>query len=1029
MYVEFRCKTNFSFLRGASSAKDYVRRALELNLPALCISDINGVYAIARAYEAIREIAPSLRLICGSELRLQSHAPITLIPRTRQAYGLMCRLISKAHEGKEKGEGSLSLFELSEWMQIHSGRSDLVCIADVDYKNCDWDWLKSVFKDNLYIPLVRYQDGLDEERTLHCENIAIQYHLKILASNDVHYHEPERRCLQDALTCIREGTNLDQAGFLLFGNSERYLKSYEEMRELFADHPEALQNTRDLAESCVFHLSELKYSYPHEFIPFGETAHSYLKKLVYSEAETLYKGLIPISVQKQIEKELAFFAKRGDEHYFLTVYDIVRFAKENNIYCQGRGSAANSVVCYILGITSVDPVEMGLLFDRFMNEGRPEPPDIDVDFEHQRREEVIQYIYQRFGRERAAMVAAVRTYRKRSAFLELAKAVGVEVGTISSSALQQNFDELAKEKKDRKIFIETLAEELKGFPRHLSIHSGGFVLSNDPLCEIVPIEPARLDNRTIVQWDKDDLETLGLMKIDVLSIGFLTALHKAADLAKINWRDIPSDDKATYEMIGRAETHGTFQIESRAQMVMLQQTRPQNFYELVIQVALVRPSPTEGGMVQPFLKGLREARQGRRFKIGHPILEKILDRTHGVPLFQEQIMQISMEVAGFSAAEADGLRRFLVKQRSAVSIEEMRDHLYKSLIEQKTPREFADRLFKYIQGYAHYGFPESHAASYASLAYKSAYMKCHHPAELLCGLINSQPMGFYPIDTLINEAKKNGSLEGVKFLRLSPHYSHWETELVAPKTLRMGFSHLRKVQREMVDEMVRERNIRAFTSLEDFLARTHFPKDVIENLAMAGVFEEFGLDRRHSFWKSLEVRPLIKTKEESQMSLFNENSQISSREDLFSPMNLRQEIVTDYRKLGYSLSGHLMKALRAEDPTLPPLRSLEVKKQAKGCSIQFAGIVTVLQRPPPAKGTVFMTLEDELGSIDTVIRSEVYEKFADLIKATRFLIIEGEMQRRGGAPSVLIKKVQAFSSLKNHRPQGPGPHPRSLPSF
>ena len=1038
MFVELLCKTHFSFLRGASSAPEYILQAHRLGMPAIGITDLNGVYALPRAYEAIKESGFDIKLISGAQIKMLDQAPLYLIATTRKSYGLLCRILTQVHAGKEKGHGLLQVSELIYLLENFSGGSELICIPQSLASN-HLEVLIEIFSKNIYLPLTRYLDGLDHKRTAETLAAAKKFEIPILATNDVHYHISERRPLQDALASIREGVTVEAAGFHLFGNEERYLKSNLQMRALFSDLPEAILNTEIITEKCQFSLSELKYTYPQEFIPAGHTAKSYLEELVYQGALETYRGLIPSTVDAQLRRELQFFEKRGDEHYFLTVQDIVRFARSKNILCQGRGSAANSLVCYVLGITSVDPVNMNLLFDRFMNDGRKEPPDIDIDFEHFRREEVIQYIYSRFGRERAAMVAAVTTYRRRSAFLELSKAVGVDVGTMAADALRENFDRVAGDKKERQFFVETLSDQMKGFPRHLSIHSGGFVLSHDPLVEIVPIEPARMPGRTIIQWDKDDLETLGLMKVDILSIGFLTALHQATDLAKINFRDIPPDDPKTYDMIQKAETLGTFQIESRAQISMLTQTKPQNYYDLVVQVALVRPSPTKGGMVQPFLKGLKESRRGYPFKIGHTALEKILGRTHGIPIFQEQIMQISMEVAGFTPAEADQLRRSLGKQRTAASVDAMGRKLFEALVKNSISKEFAEQLFSYIQGYAHYGFPEAHAASYASLAYKSAYMKCHYPAELVCALINSQPMGFYPIDTLINEAKR----KGVLFLPIDPNKSFWLATLEAPRTIRMGFSQVKAIREPEVDKLVEERELKLFQSLEDFISRTTFNKNVFENLAVANAFINFGLDQRHSFWKSLEFSNLCQKNElgrrnkennkennkETQLSLFSEDLKLAQAVNLFSPMTAIEKITADYSKTGYSLDGNLMKALRLEIPYLPPLTSVQVKCLATGRNLRYAGIMTVLQRPPPANGTAFLTLEDEFGSVDTILRQEVYEEFASVIKGSRFLIIEARVQKRGTGTSLLVSKVESFIRPQKNDPQKSithGAHPRGL---
>lgn len=1033
MFTELKCKTNFSFLRGASSAEQYIEMADLLGMRALAITDVNGVYSLPRAYEAIQKQAADsgrkIKLIAGSELTLsEGHPPVTLLAKTRRGYGLMCRILTALHAGREKGEGQISFAGLSEILEMYPFAHDLICLPTLT-EATNLEIISCLFP-NVYLPLCRYLDGLDDQRTALALTMSERYHIPIVATNDVHYHTPERRPLQDAMTCIREGKSVDDAGFLLFGNQERYLKSNIQMRALFTDLPEALENSQTIEQQCTFCLSELKYSYPNEFIPEGHTAASYLEELVFQAANHTYKGVIPHKAALQIRRELDFFAKRGDEHYFLTVQDIVRFAQQENIICQGRGSAANSIVCYVLGITSVDPVQMNLLFDRFMNEGRKEPPDIDIDFEHERREEVIQYIYKRFRRDRAAMVGAVHTYRSRGAFRELCKAVGIDVGALSASELENRFDEVAKDKKNRRELVTLLSKQMKGFPRHLSTHSGGFVLSNDPLIEMVPIEPARMENRTIIQWDKDDLETLGLMKIDVLSIGFLTALHKACDSARINWRDIPPDDVATFKMIQRAETHGTFQIESRAQMSMLTQTLPENYYDLVVQVALVRPSPTVGGMVQPFIKGLFEKRAGRPYTHKNKKLEAILARTYGVPIFQEQIMQISIDVAGFSPAEADMLRRSLGLQRTSVDIGAMGARLKEAL--KKDPdisEEFSNNLFEYIKGYAHYGFPESHAASYASLAYKSAYMKCHYPAALVCALVNSMPMGFYSVDTLIAEAKRNSR---VQFLPVHPNESDWDAKIDMTGAVRMGFSQLRGAKEGDVATMMYERGLRPFDSVEDFIFRTGFSREVIEGLALANAFECFGVDRRHAFWRSIEFANLNerganhdskvvgkRPAPRPQLSLFNEEMQFEQKENLFAPMRLIDEIQVDHRKLGYSLHGNMMKALRKELPDLPRTTSAQVKRTAIGRSITYAGILTVFQKPPPAKGTAFITLEDEFGSVDTILKKEIYEEFADVIKQSRFLIFTGRQQKRGTGTTLIVSNVQSFAQNAAKKIIGP----------
>lgn len=1021
MYVELKCKSNFSFLRGASDSRELAARAHLLGMPAVGITDINGVYALPRAYEIIKDMKLDLKLICGAEVVLsEGHPPITLIAQTRKAYGLLCRILTAVHAGKEKGEGCLSFSELLFFLEKFPGRENLTCLPNLTEKT-NLELLCHLFPGEIYLPLCRYLDGVDAERTALALKFAADFNVPIVATNDVHYHIPERRPLQDCLTCIREGVTMPTAGFHLFGNEERYLKSPLQMRALFEDRSDAIHRTLEIAEKCTFKMSELKYTYPQEFIPPGHTSQSYLEEVTYQGARKTYRGLIPAAVDTQIRHELALIKKLNYADYFLTIFDIVRFARSRDIICQGRGSAANSIICYVLEITAVDPIRMDLLFERFISEERSEPPDIDVDFEHNRREEVIQYIYDRYGRDRAAMVAAIRTYQERSSFLELSKAIGVDVGTIASRELRDNFEHYAQDLNVKKIYVEKLAKELNGFPRHLSIHSGGFTLSHEPLVEIVPIEPARRTGRTIVQWDKNDLETLGLMKVDVLSLGFLTAMHEASKLTGKDWREIPPNDPQTYELIRRAETEGTFQIESRAQKAMLVRTLPEVFYDLVVQVAIVRPGPSVGEMIHPYITGRNKARKGIPYTMGDPEIEAILARTYGVPVFQEQLMKIAIAKAGFSPGEADQLRRAVAGWRNADGISDMAQKLYDGLLANNVSKEFADRFFTYLKGYAHYGFPESHAVSFAAIAYKSAYLKTHHPAELLCGLLNSQPMGFYHIDTLINEAKRNG----VKILPIHPNHSVWDATMEGKSTLRMGLRNLKKIRKDDVTEMIAQRGEKPFTSVEDFIHRTNFPREALENMAIGNLFESFGLDRRHSFWQSLEFGALCGQREKDQLSLFNEKSGFQQQE-IFRQMSLLEETSADYQKTGYSLHGNFMRALRLELPWLPALTSAQLKKLPAQEKVRYAGTLIANQRPPAAKGTGFITLEDEMGTVDLILKNAVYDEFKPVIQNSRFLIIEGKIQRLGRGVNVIVSRVESFAEKRSLKPETNLPNPRGL---
>ncbi len=1022
MYVELNCRSSFSFLRGASDSREYIRQAHQLGMSALGITDINGVYALPRVYEEIRDHFPEFKLICGAEITVKDHPSITLLVQTRRAWGLLCRIITQVHAGKRKGQGFITCEELEKIIRNHIGQNELICLVKNDDKN-NFYFLRELFKERTYLTLCRYLDGFDRERTRKALEVIEKFHLPLVATNDVHYHDVSRRPLQDCLTCIREGVTLDQAGFKLFGNEERYLKSSLQMQKLFSDLPEALENTVKIAESCQFSLADLKYSYPKEAVPTGETAVSYLTQLVNLGAQERYGLPLREDVRKQIQRELDFFARRGEEDYFLTMYDILKDAREKKIVFQGRGSAASSIVCYALGITAIDPIASQLLFDRFANDARKDPPDIDVDFEHERREEVIQGIYQRYGRDRAGMVAAVHTYKDKGSFREICKVIGVEVGSLKADVVRAQFTELAREYAARGVFIEPLMKKIANFPRHIGTHSGGFVITHDPLVETVPIEPAAMDGRTIVQWDKHDLETLGMMKIDILSIGFLTAIRKTTDLIGLDWKKIPIDDEKTYQLIQRAETAGCFQIESRAQMNSLPHTRPSTPYEMTIQVALIRPSMSKGGMSRPYLQNRWLARQGRPFRSGHAAMDRILGRTHGVAMFPDQIMQIAMDVCGFSSVEADQLRRSLARERSAASVESQGEKLFQDLLQQGISQQLATDILKRTQGFVSYGFPEAHAASYGSLAYKSAYLKAHHPAEFLCALINSQPMGFYRIDFLINEAVR---YSGVKILPVDVLISDWDAKMEGERRVRMGFRDVRRIRQEEVDNLVQERARKSFDGIEDFIARAHLDKTVLHHLAIIGAFARFGIDRRHSFWKSLAFKNLLGSRpgafvNSAQLSLFDENTKIENDSELFTSMGDLEEAVVDYRTVGYSLKGSLMKQLRYEYPHLPSTNSSLVRELKGKALVCCAGILLVDQRPPPAKGFGFITLEDEFGTMDLVLRPDIYDKYKLIFRSSRFLIIYGRIQRLDNHVTISVDRVESFASVNRVRSHQPTP--------
>ncbi len=1007
-YAELLCRSYHSFLRGASSPEELVTQAHHLGLTAIALTDQNGVYGIPRAHQAVRE-KTGLSLVVGAELTLSENIPpLALFAQTRSAYGVLCRILTAAHAGKPKGEAHLTLEQLLGFHQTYrSGFSELIAIpriaellgtpqlrtsgAEITSSAPIDDTLhslKSLFGSQIFLPITRLLDGHDAVRTQKARQWSRDHRMPIVATNDVHHHLPERRKLQDVLTCIRNGTSLKNAGHQLFSNSERHLKSPHQMASLFSDHPEWIRQSVQIAESCHFSCDELRYQYPSEWIPQGMSSMSYLRKLTEEGAKKRYPTGIPEAVSKQLQHELKLISELQFEDYFLTLWEIVDFARSKKILCQGRGSAANSAVCYCLGITAVDPVRMNLLFERFISAERGEPPDIDVDFEHERREEVIQHVYEKYWRDRAAMVPAVVTYQPK-----LAKREVLQVFEISPET-----------KTEVPSPAQTLIEEIQGFPRHLSIHSGGFTLSQAPIIETVPVEPARMPGRTIVQWDKRDLEIIGLLKVDLLSLGMLSALRKTLDSLQSLPRaprelyQIPAEDPATYAMIRRADTVGTFQIESRAQMSMLPRLLPRTFYDLVVQVAIVRPGPIQGGMVHPYL---RRRRGMEAPEIPDPRLEPILSKTLGVPLFQEQVMKIAITLGGFSPGEADQLRRAIGAWRSKGSVSEIGFKLMKGLQANGLSAEYSQRIFNQIQGFAEYGFPESHAASFALIAYASAYLKCHFPAQFACALINSQPMGFYSVHSLIEDARR----QGVEILPIDLQHSTWDCTTPSHKSLQMGFRLVNGISRATVDQLLEERERNgSFRSLHDFLRRTSLPEKVLHTLAMGGAFETFGLKPREALWEILAYD--FELRKGQNLELITQTPQ-GGQFSLFPELDRFQTVQSEYRAFGGSHREHPMKAIRStRHLVFEPL--LKLKARPPGKKLQAAGLLVILQRPPTAKGVAFATLEDETGFLDLVFHEPVYVKLKETLRGESFLRVEGTLQKDGGTISMLVSDASAL---------------------
>lgn len=988
-YAELECKTNFSFLRGASHPKELVARAAELGLKALAINDWDGVYGIPKAYWEKKK-HPGLKLITGASLNLEGHARLTLLAKNKSAYGRLCRILSASHAGKEKGKAVLSW---DEFTVFFSDAPELFVLAPLE---SDLKRLKGLVPEkNLFLSLQRVLDGLDGERTEKALWLRKRWQLPLVATNDVHYHIPQRRTLQDAIVAMRELEPVQRIGHKLFPNGERHLKSAEEMRRLFKDLPEAIENTLLISSSCSFCPSELKYQYPSEWIPACHSAQSYMEELVWEGARERYKSGIPEDVAAQLRKEFSLIGQLGFADYFLTIYDIVKFARAKEILCQGRGSAANSAVCYCLGITAVDPVRMQLLFERFLSLERNEPPDIDVDFESERREEVIQYIYEKYGRDRAGMVSAVVTYRGRNSFREICKALGLEVGTLSSKKIEQVFEERAQgvELTDARVKAAALSDAIEGFPRHLSIHSGGFTLSAGPIIEIVPIEPARMEGRTIIQWDKYDLDYLGLLKIDVLSLGMLSAVKRSLKLIGKELHEIPPEDPATYKLIQRADTVGTFQIESRAQISMLGRLQPKNFYDLVVEVAIMRPGPIVGKMVHPYL---RRRRGEEPVVYPHPKLKEILGRTLGIPLFQEQVMKMAVELGGFSGGEADELRRSIGTWSKSGNLQSSGKRLMEGLVRSGLSQEYATRIFEQIQGFAQYGFPESHAASFALIAYVSSYLKCHHPLEFLCGLLNAQPMGFYAPHTLIDDAKHHG----VKVLPIDPFHAEWDCTL-RKGALQLGWKLCKGLHEKEAQAIVAGR---PYTGFDDFLRKNSLRREILIQLAMGGTFRFFGLAPREALWSVLQHKKTSSGQGELFRDLEYKSPETSAG---FARLDRFDTIREQYKSFSLSTYGHPMQAIR-EITQVPKLNTRSAKQQPSGRQIRIAGLILVRQRPPSANGMTFSTLEDEFGHLDIAIPPSLWkkERLREVFLANCFLEFCGKLQRDGNSFSLFVSGLK-----------------------
>jgi error-prone DNA polymerase len=1042
-YVELQVTSNYSFLRGASAAEELIAAAAELGLPAIGITDLNTVAGAVRMHDAAKE--GGVRLLPGSRLRFRdTTADILCYPRDRDGWGNLTRLLTLGKTRVEHGDTSEAAkhtnrcFLRHEDLLAHAATHQMIVVPstriDNDLRNLTRR-MAADFPGRCYVAACRLHRDDDLQRI---EALAA-LGLPLVATNDVLYHLPRRRRLQDVLTCIRLGCRIDEAGFALQANAERYLKSPSEMARLFAAHPEAIDRTLEIADACRFSLDELRYEYPDEPIPEGRTPDDHLAALTWQGAAGRYPGGIPATVMQTVTKELAIIRKLEFARYFITVHDIVHFARSRHILCQGRGSAANSVVCYCLGITEVNPVKTELLFERFVSLERHEPPDIDVDFEHERREEVIQYIYKRYGRDRAGIAATVIHYRPKSAMRDVGKAMGLTQDTITALAAQSwnvgetlwpddRVAELGLEP-DHLAIRQTvqLARELVGFPRHLSQHVGGFVLTRGRLDELVPIGNAAMDQRTFIEWDKDDIDTLGIMKIDVLALGMLTCIRKALELIGIaRMQDIPDEDREVYAMLSRGDSIGVFQVESRAQINMLPRLKPQAFYDLVIEVAIVRPGPIQGDMVHPYLRR-RQKLETVSFPSPSPEhgdadeLERVLGRTLGVPLFQEQAMRIAIEAARFTPEEANRLRRAMATFRNVGTIHSFFTKMVDGMVRRGYDPDFAERCFRQIEGFGTYGFPESHAASFALLVYVSAWLKCHHPACFACALLNSQPMGFYAPAQLVRDAREHG----VVVREVDIRHSDWDSTIEADGALRLGFRIVTGFRQDWAERIADGRSrAAALTCLGD-LVRMRLPRPALQALAEADALRSLGTGRQIASWL-LDAVP-----DAEPLPLFANapsDAELGTGNPRLPPISQSEDVLADYRIAGLSLKAHPMRRLRPALAAEGILSCAEATAMADSSKVRVAGVVLVRQRPGEGN-VVFCTIEDETGIANIVIWSSQFERFRRALLGSAVLLVTGRLQRSPeDIVHIITERLEDRSAQLVDAPPGlvPGSGPESV---
>ncbi|AXA94460.1 error-prone DNA polymerase [Massilia sp. YMA4] len=1037
-YAELFCMTNFSFLHGASHAEELVARAIQLDYTALAITDECSLAGVVRAFGEAKAAGWDQNLLIGSWFRLThpdgSHAlSLLALARNRNGYGNLSEMITLGRTRAQKGSYLLHPEDFAAPPPERShlrGMPDCLLILLPDYPA--WDvaevdrlhrqaaWMAATFAGRAWLGLVLLQRAFDEGHRLSIDEVALQHGLPVVAAGQVCMHVRSRKPLHDTLTAVRLGKPVYECGYDLAQNAEQHLRSRLRLANVYP--PQALAETVRIAAQCSFSLKELRYEYPHELIPPGHTPSSYLRQETYIGAHVRFPQGVPGKVQEQIEKELALIQELEYEFFFLTVYDIVRFARGQEILCQGRGSAANSTVCYCLGITEVNPAESSMLMGRFISRERDEPPDIDVDFEHQRREEVIQYIYAKYGRHRAALAATVICYRPKSALRDAGKALGVDLAIVEKVAKSHHWFDSKHELLNR--FAEcgldphspmahqwaSLAQRLLGFPRHLSQHVGGFVIAQDKLSRLVPIENATMKDRSVIQWDKDDLEELGLLKVDVLALGMLSALRRALYLIgqrrgeEFRMQDIPRDDAATYDMMCEADTIGVFQIESRAQMTMLPRLRPRRFYDLVIEVALVRPGPIQGGMVHPYLQ-----RRLDPSLIDYPEgLHEALERTLGVPIFQEQVMQVAMIAAGFSEGEADQLRRAMAAWKRKGGMDKYRGRIIAGMTERGYDIEFAERICEQIQGFGEYGFPESHAASFALLTYVSSWIKCHEPAAFLCALLNSQPMGFYGPSQLVQDARRHG----IEVRPIDIAVSGWESTLEEREeggqpAVRLGMALLRGMRAESAERIEQARALRPFADVADLARRARLDRHDLQVLAGGNALRSLAGNRRQALWEAVGAVP--------DKDLLRPTTPVEEAPRLRAPSE-GDDIIGDYRAQGLTLGRHPLALLRSQLLAKRFLPAEVLNTFADGQLARGAGIVTVRQRPGTAKGVLFITIEDETGNVNVIVWPDLVDQYRREVLGASLLGVYGVWQQEGIVRHLVAKRLVDLSSMLGKLP-------------